>query len=118
MRPRAPGQRRRIRCARRAPGARTPPSADRLSPRPLEGETGSAAGPLVSRLVAQGLVRDGATVVVEQGHAMGRPRRIRVLVSGERVASAAPASSSRKARSPSRPWPTAPSMHDDRGRSR
>jgi trans-2,3-dihydro-3-hydroxyanthranilate isomerase len=47
--------------------------------------TGSAAGPLVSRRVAQGVVHDGATVVVEQGHAMGRPRRIRVLVSGERV---------------------------------
>jgi trans-2,3-dihydro-3-hydroxyanthranilate isomerase len=47
--------------------------------------TGSAAGPLVSRLVAQGVVRDGATVFVEQGHAMGRPSRIRVQVSGQRV---------------------------------
>jgi trans-2,3-dihydro-3-hydroxyanthranilate isomerase len=47
--------------------------------------TGSAAGPLVSRLVAQGLVRDGTTAVVEQGYAMGRPSRIRVMVSGERV---------------------------------
>jgi trans-2,3-dihydro-3-hydroxyanthranilate isomerase len=47
--------------------------------------TGSAAGPLVSRLVAQGVVPDGAPVLVEQGHAMGRPSRIRVQVSGERV---------------------------------
>jgi PhzF family phenazine biosynthesis protein len=47
--------------------------------------TGSAAGPLVSRLVAQGVVHDGAAVLVEQGHAMGRPSRIRVQVSGERV---------------------------------
>jgi trans-2,3-dihydro-3-hydroxyanthranilate isomerase len=47
--------------------------------------TGSAAGPLVSRLVAQGVVPAGAPVLVEQGHAMGRPSRIRVQVSGERV---------------------------------
>lgn len=47
--------------------------------------TGSAAGPLVSRLVAQGVVPDGAPVLVEQGHAMGRPSRIRVQVSGEQV---------------------------------
>jgi trans-2,3-dihydro-3-hydroxyanthranilate isomerase len=47
--------------------------------------TGSAAGPLVSRLVAQGVVSDGATVIIEQGHAMGRPSRIQVQVSGQRV---------------------------------
>ena len=47
--------------------------------------TGSAAGPLVSLLVAQGVVPDGALVFVEQGHAMGRPSRIRVQVSGEQV---------------------------------
>jgi trans-2,3-dihydro-3-hydroxyanthranilate isomerase len=47
--------------------------------------TGSAAGPLVSRLVAQGVVADGQTVLVEQGHAMGRPSRIRVQVNGELV---------------------------------
>ena len=47
--------------------------------------TGSAAGPLVSRLVAQGVVPDGAPVLVEQGHAMGRPSRIRVQVSGKQV---------------------------------
>jgi trans-2,3-dihydro-3-hydroxyanthranilate isomerase len=47
--------------------------------------TGSAAGPLVCRLVAQGVVPDGAPVLVEQGHAIGRPSRIRVQVSGEQV---------------------------------
>jgi len=47
--------------------------------------TGSAAGPLVSRLVAEGVVLDGAPALVEQGHAIGRPSRIRVQVSGERV---------------------------------
>ncbi|MGH2764190.1 MAG: PhzF family phenazine biosynthesis protein [Thermoleophilaceae bacterium] len=47
--------------------------------------TGSAAGPLVSRLVAQSVVPDGAPVLVEQGHAIGRPSRIQVQVSGERV---------------------------------
>jgi predicted PhzF superfamily epimerase YddE/YHI9 len=31
------------------------------------------------------VVSDGASVVVEQGHAMGRPSRIRVQVSGEQV---------------------------------
>jgi trans-2,3-dihydro-3-hydroxyanthranilate isomerase len=47
--------------------------------------TGSAAGPLVSRLVAEGVVDDGAVAIVEQGHATGRPSRIRVHVSGDRV---------------------------------
>jgi trans-2,3-dihydro-3-hydroxyanthranilate isomerase len=47
--------------------------------------TGSAAGPLVSRLVAQGVAPDGAPVIVEQGHAIGRPSRIRVQVRGEHV---------------------------------
>lgn len=47
--------------------------------------TGSAAGPLVSRLVAEGVAPSGTTVVVEQGHAMGRPSRIRVDVDGDRV---------------------------------
>ena len=47
--------------------------------------TGSAAGPLVSRLVAEGVAPSGTPVVVEQGHAMGRPSRIRVEVDGERV---------------------------------
>ena len=47
--------------------------------------TGSAAGPLVSRLVAMGVVPDGTSVLVEQGHAVGRPSRIQVEVRGERV---------------------------------
>jgi PhzF family phenazine biosynthesis protein len=47
--------------------------------------TGTAAGPLVARLVAQGVVPDGATAVTEQGFALGRPSRIRVTVSGPRV---------------------------------
>jgi trans-2,3-dihydro-3-hydroxyanthranilate isomerase len=52
---------------------------------PPDPPTGSAAGPLGSRLVAQGVLPDGATGLVEQGHAMGRPSRIRVQVSGEQV---------------------------------
>ena len=47
--------------------------------------TGTAAGPLVARLVAEGIVPDGTTAVIEQGHALGRPSRIHVTVSGEVV---------------------------------
>jgi trans-2,3-dihydro-3-hydroxyanthranilate isomerase len=47
--------------------------------------TGSAAGPLGTRLVARGVVDDGATMIIEQGHAMRRPSRIHVAVDGERV---------------------------------
>ena len=47
--------------------------------------TGTAAGPLVAMFVAAGKVPDGATAVVEQGHALGRPSKIRVTVSGRRV---------------------------------
>ncbi len=51
--------------------------------------TGTAAGPLGAQLVAGGAVQpaaDGvATVVVEQGHSMGRPSRITVTVAGSRV---------------------------------
>jgi PhzF family phenazine biosynthesis protein len=43
--------------------------------------TGTATGPLV----AAGKVPDGATAVVEQGRALGRPSKIRVTVSGRRV---------------------------------
>jgi trans-2,3-dihydro-3-hydroxyanthranilate isomerase len=39
----------------------------------------------VARLVASGQVGDGTTAIVEQGHAVGRPGRIRVTVSGPRV---------------------------------
>ena len=44
--------------------------------------TGSAAGPLACYLVARGLVEDGTTIVVEQGHTMGRPSWIEVGVRG------------------------------------
>ena len=47
--------------------------------------TGTAAGPLVALLVASGKVPDGVTAIVEQGHALGRPSRIQVNVSGRRV---------------------------------
>ena len=47
--------------------------------------TGSAAGPLVSRLVAEGIAPSGTPLLVEQGHAMGRPSRIRVEVDRDRV---------------------------------
>jgi len=47
--------------------------------------TGTAAGPLVARLAAEGKVPDQATVIVEQGYALGRPSRIQVSVSGQRI---------------------------------
>ena len=47
--------------------------------------TGTAAGPLVARLVASGRVADATTVIVEQGYALGRPSRIQVTVSEQRV---------------------------------
>jgi trans-2,3-dihydro-3-hydroxyanthranilate isomerase len=47
--------------------------------------TGSAAGPLGSQLLAHGAVREGTTIVIDQGHALGRPSRIRVEVAGASV---------------------------------
>jgi trans-2,3-dihydro-3-hydroxyanthranilate isomerase len=47
--------------------------------------TGTAAGPLASQLVAHQIVEGRTTLVIEQGHAMGRPSRIRVSVSGKTV---------------------------------
>jgi trans-2,3-dihydro-3-hydroxyanthranilate isomerase len=47
--------------------------------------TGTAAGPLAARLVADGVVPDGSTVVIEQGHATGRPSRLHVTISGDLV---------------------------------
>jgi trans-2,3-dihydro-3-hydroxyanthranilate isomerase len=47
--------------------------------------TGSAAGPLAARLAAAGQIPHQATVVIEQGHALGRPSRIQVEVSGPRI---------------------------------
>lgn len=47
--------------------------------------TGTAAGPLAARFVADGVVPDGSTVIVEQGHALGRPSRLLVTVATELV---------------------------------
>jgi PhzF family phenazine biosynthesis protein len=47
--------------------------------------TGTAAGPLAARLVAEGAAADGATVIIEQGYALGRPSAIGVTVTGPRV---------------------------------
>jgi PhzF family phenazine biosynthesis protein len=47
--------------------------------------TGTAAGPLASQLVSHGLVDDGSEVLIEQGHAIGRPSRIEIRVQGQRV---------------------------------
>lgn len=47
--------------------------------------TGTAAGPLAVRLVRDGHVADGSTMVIEQGEAMGRPSLISVTVSGDLV---------------------------------
>jgi trans-2,3-dihydro-3-hydroxyanthranilate isomerase len=47
--------------------------------------TGTAAGPLAARFVADGVVPDGSTVIVEQGHALGRPSRLLVTVAGDLV---------------------------------
>jgi trans-2,3-dihydro-3-hydroxyanthranilate isomerase len=52
---------------------------------PEDPATGTAAGPLVARLVGAGHIPDGVTAIVEQGHALGRPSRIEVTVSGPRV---------------------------------
>jgi len=47
--------------------------------------TGTAAGPLVAKLVAEGRVAPGAAAVVEQGHSLGRPGRILISVDGDDV---------------------------------
>jgi PhzF family phenazine biosynthesis protein len=47
--------------------------------------TGTTAGPLVALLAASGKVPEGITATVEQGHALGRPSRIQVTVSRQRV---------------------------------
>lgn len=47
--------------------------------------TGTAAGPLVAKLVAVGSVAPGAAAVVEQGHSLGRPSRILIMVNGADV---------------------------------
>jgi trans-2,3-dihydro-3-hydroxyanthranilate isomerase len=47
--------------------------------------TGTAAGPLAAQLAAEGKIPDESTVIIEQGYALGRPSRIAVSVSGQRV---------------------------------
>lgn len=47
--------------------------------------TGTAAGPLAAMLVRDGLVRDPARIIVEQGRRLGRPSRIGLGVDGPLV---------------------------------
>lgn len=47
--------------------------------------TGTAAGPLIAKLVAEGRVAPGTPAVVEQGHSLGRPSRILITVDGDDV---------------------------------
>jgi trans-2,3-dihydro-3-hydroxyanthranilate isomerase len=47
--------------------------------------TGTAAGPLAAQLVAKGVLPDGSVVIVEQGHALGRPSRLELRVTGAEV---------------------------------
>ncbi len=47
--------------------------------------TGSAAGPLACQLVAHGIVKHGATVIIEQGFEMERPSLLTVHVVGDVV---------------------------------
>lgn len=47
--------------------------------------TGTAAGPLVAALIARGILPDGSSAVIEQGHRMGRPSRIRIDAAGTRI---------------------------------
>lgn len=47
--------------------------------------TGTAAGPLVAKLVAEGRVAPGVPAAVEQGHGLGRPSRILITVDGDDV---------------------------------
>lgn len=42
--------------------------------------TGTAAGPLACQLVRHGIVKDGTTMVIEQGYEMKRPSLLRVEV--------------------------------------
>ncbi len=47
--------------------------------------TGTAAGPLACQLVKHGIVKDGATMVIEQGYEMKRPSLLSVEVSDKVV---------------------------------
>ncbi|WP_436536869.1 PhzF family phenazine biosynthesis protein [Actinoplanes sp. HUAS TT8] len=47
--------------------------------------TGTAAGPLAAALVRSGRVPADVPVLIEQGHRLGRPSRLRVDVTEDRV---------------------------------
>lgn len=47
--------------------------------------TGTAAGPLACQLVSHGIVKDGSTIMIEQGYEMKRPSILRVEVHGKTV---------------------------------
>jgi PhzF family phenazine biosynthesis protein len=47
--------------------------------------TGTAAGPLACQLVKHGIVKDGTTMMIEQGYEMKRPSLLRVEVQGKVV---------------------------------
>ncbi len=47
--------------------------------------TGTAAGPLSVQLVTRGIAKEGATLVIEQGYAMGRPSLLALTVKGNDV---------------------------------
>jgi trans-2,3-dihydro-3-hydroxyanthranilate isomerase len=47
--------------------------------------TGTAAGPLACQLVRHGIVKDGTTMVIEQGYEMKRPSLLRVEVNDKVV---------------------------------
>lgn len=44
--------------------------------------TGTAAGPLAAALTRDGLTKEGETITIEQGRAMGRPSRLALTVDG------------------------------------
>ena len=48
--------------------------------------TGTAAGPLMSHLVAHGVIGDGSSALIQQGVVMGRESLLRVAVAGASVA--------------------------------
>jgi trans-2,3-dihydro-3-hydroxyanthranilate isomerase len=47
--------------------------------------TGTAAGPLACQLVSRGVVKDGSTIMIEQGYEMKRPSILQVEIDGNLV---------------------------------
>jgi PhzF family phenazine biosynthesis protein len=47
--------------------------------------TGTAAGPLACQLVRRGQATQKAPIIIEQGHAVGRPSRLKTIVDGDGV---------------------------------